>query len=104
MATRDINTVILSGTAFSAPTMISLKNNVKLCIFTLRTVEKFVRGSGETAQHDNFLVVETLGKTAERCMQDVKTGGRYFINGYLRVDDLHGVERVRIRAVRIEEE
>lgn len=101
---RDVNIVVASGTAHSTPSMVSLKNNKTLCVFTLKTVEKYKLGSGAQAQHENFIRVETLGRAADKCLQEVKLGCRYLVQGYLRVDDLHGVERVRIRAYNIQDE
>lgn len=101
---RDVNIVVATGVADSAPSMVPIKNNKKLCVFTLKTVEKYLLSSGAPAYHENYLTVEALGKTAERCLQEVREGGRYIVQGYLRVDDLHGVERTRIRAYNIQDE
>lgn len=101
---KDVNIVVVTGIAHSAPSQVSLKNNKKLCVFTLKVVEKYQLSSGASAQHENYLTVETLGKAAERCMLEVKPGNRYQVQGYLRVDDLHGVERTRIRAYNIQDE
>ena len=101
---RDVNEVLLTGVAHSTPSMVLLKNNTKLCVFTLKTVERYSRASGVDSQHDNYITIEALGKTAERCMTDVKPGNRFMVKGYLRVDDIHGIERTRIRAYSVQDE
>lgn len=101
---RDTNVVVLSGTADSKPSSITLKNNKKLSIFTLLTVEKYMMSDGTVGYHDNFVEIEALGRVAEKCQTEVKPGRRYHISGYLRVDDINGVDKVRVRAYNIQEE
>ena len=101
---RDINIAILSGTVDNNPTVVTTRNNKKICLFDILTVEKYRLADGRDAQHDNFLTIEALGKNVDKCMNEVRKGGRYIIHGYLRVDDVSGVEKVRVRAYYIEKE
>jgi primosomal replication protein N len=75
-----------------------------ICLFSIKNVEKYKLADGRAAQHDNTLVVEVLGRNAQRCLEEVKIGERYQVNGYVRVDDANGTERVRIRAYHVEKE
>lgn len=101
---RDINMAIISGTIDNNPTVVTTRNNKKICLFDLKTVEKYVLANGSPAQHDNFLTIEALGKNVDKCMNEVRRGDRFIIHGYLRVDDVSGVEKVRVRAYYIEKE
>lgn len=101
---RDTNIAILSGTVDNNPTVVTTRNNKKICLFDIKVVEKYVLADGRPAQHDNFLTIEALGKNVDKCMRDVHRGDRFIIHGYLRVDDVGGVEKVRVRAYYIEKE
>jgi len=100
---RDTNHVLISGTAHSNPNAVPIKNNKQLCLFTLVTDEEiFTRG--KNAKHSNFLTIEVLGRNVDKCLEMVRKGERYFISGYLRTDDLDGIERTRIRAYNIQKD
>lgn len=101
---RDINLVIISGTIDNNPTVVTTRNNKQICLFDIKVVEKYRLGDGRPAHHDNFVTVEALGRNVDKCMQDVKRGDRFIIHGYLRVGDVNGVEKVRVRAYYIERE
>lgn len=100
---RDVNSVVLTGTVVSSPTLLSMKNNRKMLLFTFRVSEHFVRADGEPATHENHVAVEALGKSAERYHQLLRKGDRYKLSGYLRVDEIDGIERTRVRCFQIEE-
>lgn len=100
---RDTNHVLISGSAYSNPTIVPIKNNKRLCLFTLITNEEIVT-RGRSGHHSNFLTIEVLGKNIDRCMEIVRKGERYFISGYLRTDDMDGVERTRIRAYNLQKD
>lgn len=101
---RDINHVILTGIVDSAPRLLPLKNGRTFCQFVLLNVERYELADGSPATHENYFSVEVFGKGAERTMQDVRQGARYVISGYLRVDDIEGIERTRVRAFKIQSE
>jgi len=101
---RDVNIVAISGTVSNTPTVVTTRNNKRICLFDLKVVEKYHLADGRPAQHDNFLTIEALGKNVDKCLKDVHKGERFIINGYLRVDDVSGVEKVRVRAYYIEKE
>lgn len=101
---RDLNIAILSGVVSNNPTVITTKNNKRICLFDLKTVEKYVLADGRPAQHENFLTIEALGKNVDKCMKEVMRGDRYIVHGYLRVDDVSGIEKVRVRAYYVERE
>lgn len=102
--TRDFNHVILTGEAMTAPKQVLLRSGKPIALFTLKNLEKFVLGSGKMATHENFLSIEVFGRNVERTLVDVRQGDRYVITGYLRVDEVDGIEKVRVRAFNIQEE
>lgn len=99
---RDVNHVMLVGEVCSTPTVTTLKNGKRICLFSLKLVEKFTLASGQAASHDNVVLVEVLGPKADRCLSDIFRGHRYHVTGYLRVDDIDGMERTRIRAFNVQ--
>lgn len=101
---KDINVAIISGTVDNTPTVVTTRNNKRICLFNLRLIERYHLANGQPAQHVNFLTIEALGKNVDKCLQEVRLGERYQIHGYLRVDDVNGIEKVRIRAFHIERE
>lgn len=101
---RDINQVILTGLVCRAPERVQLKSGKEICIFLLKNTEKYELANGSPAEHPNFLSIEVFGKQVERTLRDVKQGERYVINGYLRVDEISGVEKVRVRAFNIQKD
>lgn len=101
---RDINQVILTGVVCRAPNTIQLKSGKQICIFSLKNIEKYELANGQPASHDNFLSVEVFGKNVDRTMRDVRMGERYVINGYLRVDEIDGIEKIRVRAFNIQKD
>lgn len=101
---RDVNVTIVSGVVDNTPSVVLTRNNKQICLFNIKLVEKYHLADGRPAQHVNFLTIEALGKNVDKCLRDVHQGQRYQITGYLRVDDVNGVEKVRIRAYHIERE
>ncbi len=100
---RDTNHVLVSGTAYNDPNVIPLKNNKRLCLFTLITNEE-IFSRGRESRHQNFLQIEVLGKNIDKCLEMVRKGERFFVSGYLRTDDLDGVERTRVRAYNVQKD
>ena len=100
---RDFNFTFLTGTVISTPSWIPLSNNKRALIFTISNKEHYRLADGRSATHDNKITVEVLGKNAEKYFDEVKNGGCYQIVGYLRVDEIKGVEKTRVRAFRIED-
>jgi len=99
---RDVNLSVLTGTVISTPTLIPIRGNKHMLLFTVSTVEKFVNAAGVQSQHDNEIPVEVLGRNAESFHKTVLRGERYLLTGYLRVDDLNGVERMRVRLLSLQ--
>lgn len=102
MRQRDINVVILTGTVESTPTFVTVKNNKRILLFTLKNCEDFELFDGSPAVHANYFTVEVLGKNADRYVQILRIGTKCQISGYLRADELNGSDKVRVRAFRIE--
>ena len=101
---KDINHVMLSGTVSTTPTLVGIKHNKKMCVFTFLNTETFLTGGGQKQEHHNLITVEVLGRNAMKYYETLRKGGHYLITGYVRVDDISGVERARIRAFNIQEE
>ena len=98
----DINVIILSGTIVSQPSWFPLSNKRAL-VFTLKNQEVYRLADGRIAKHSNHISVEILGKIAERYAEELRQGQKYLVTGYLRVDEIKGEDRTRIRAFRVEE-
>lgn len=101
---RDTNIAIISGIVENNPNVVTTRNNKRICLFNVRNIEKYRLADGRPAQHTNFLTIEALGRNVDKCMSDIQAGERVQIHGYLRVDDVNGVEKVRIRAYHIEKD
>jgi single-stranded DNA-binding protein len=101
---KDINITVLSGSVATTPSTVLTRNNKKICLFNLKNVERYQLADGRPAQHDNYLTIEVLGRNVDKIMAETRQGDRLVIHGYLRVDDINGVERVRIRAFHIEKD
>lgn len=98
----DDNFTYHSGVVHSSPSWVSLANNKRALIFTLKNVERFFSGENRPAEHDNYFQVEVLGKNAEKYERDLKIGLHIRVKGYLRDDELAGGRKTRIRAFTIE--
>jgi single-stranded DNA-binding protein len=101
---RDINEVILTGTVCTEPTPLTFSNGTRICIFSLRVIEKYVLASRKPAQHINDIKIEVLGPKADQTASEVRIGDRYIVKGYLRVDEIDGKREMRVRAFRVEAE
>jgi single-stranded DNA-binding protein len=101
---RDINHILLSGEVYSTPTVVPLKNNKRMCIFTLQNNETYETHDGQKRLHKNFLTIEILGKNVDKAIRDLVKGDRVHVTGYVRNDELDGVERSRIRAFNFQKE
>lgn len=99
----DVNIVIITGTLVTHPSWFPLANNKRALIFTIRNQEHFKLSDGRMAHHNNHINIEVLGKNAERCFEELKPQLKYQITGYLRVDEINGLEKLRVRAFRVEE-
>ena len=99
---RDINFTIHTGELTSEPKIHVLKNSKKILTFTLRVTEKFELADGSPGAHTNFFTFEALGRHADTYFRELVIGRRYQINGYLRHDNIGGVDKVRIRCFNIQ--
>lgn len=99
----DLNHCTVGGEIVSNPTAVTIKNGKQMCLFTLKTQEKF-ESNGKKSTHDNFFTIEILGKNSDRALESLNRGDRCIISGYLRCDDLDGVEKVRVRAFTFQKE
>jgi single-stranded DNA-binding protein len=98
---RDSNDWKGSGVVVDEPRMITLKNGQKLLSFTFLVVEHFILHGGAPGRHENYFTVEALGRQAETYYKELVVGDRYQVKGYLRADNMNGVEKIRIRAFTI---
>lgn len=98
---RDSNDWKGSGIVVDEPKMMTLKNGQKLLSFTFLVIEHFTLANGTPGRHENYLTVEALGRQAESYYKDLVVGDRYQIKGYLRADNLNGVDKVRVRCFTI---
>jgi single-stranded DNA-binding protein len=101
---RDINVIIISGIVDTAPSVITTRNNSRICLFNLLNIERYRLFDGKPAQHDNYLTIEVLGKNVDKVLTGIKQGDRVTINGYLRVDEVNGVEHTKVRMFHIEKD
>jgi len=101
---KDINHILISGEVFSTPSVVPLKNNKRMCIFTLQNNETYETHDGQKRLHKNFLTIEILGKNVDKAVADLAKGDRVHITGYVRNDELDGIERSRIRAFNFQKE
>lgn len=99
----DINSFTATGIIVSEPTLLPLKNDKHLLVFRIRCTEEFKRPNGDAAYHENFFTIEVMGKNAYKYKDILKRGLRYAFYGYLRSDELDGVERTRARCYQIAE-
>ena len=99
----DINVTILSGIIVTTPSWFPLLNNKRALVFTIKNQEVYRLSDGRVAKHANHVTVEILGKLAERYFEELQYGKQYVVTGYLRVDEIKGADRTRIRAFRVDE-
>jgi single-stranded DNA-binding protein len=104
IVSKDINIVVLSGTIVDTPHVILTRNQKRIGLFNLESVERYRLSTGQPAQHQNFLTVEVLGKNVDKISHDFQKGDRVQIHGYLRADEINGAGKVRIRAYHIEKD
>lgn len=102
MQRRDVNVVTLTGMVESNPTFVTVKNNKRILLFTLKVCEHFELFDGRPATHSNYFTVEVLGRNAEEYHRMLRIGDEINFSGYLRADDLNGPDKVRIRTYKIE--
>ena len=100
---RDINFTILTGVIATNPSWVPLANNKRALVFTLDNKESYRFADGRSASHTNMIVIEVLGKNAEKYFSEFTIHQRCQVAGYIRVDEMNGEDRVRIRAFRIED-
>jgi single-stranded DNA-binding protein len=93
----DINKVWLTGQATSAPVLSKISSQTDKAVFTLSSRETFHNKSGDLNFHKNEIEIECLGKAASRIASLVKRGGRYTVEGYLRIDKVGNRSRVVVR-------
>lgn len=97
----DVNSFTATGVIVTQPSLVTIKNNKQILVFRIRCVEEFLRPTGESAQHDNFITIEILGKNAYKYENTLKKGTRYSFYGYIRTDELDGVEKTRARCYQV---
>lgn len=97
----DINKVWISGRAISRPVYTKLPPRTPLTTFDFLVQERFIDNNNQVQFKPNVVRVESLGRAAELARDRVSEGGRYQIEGYLRVDD--GQVRIRTFAIVKEE-
>jgi len=83
----DLNKIALSGLAVSDPVLTKLNGKTSLAAFSLQVNEQFVDNSGMKRVRPNIIRVEGLGRSAEAIMEKIKSGLRYYTDGYIREDD-----------------
>lgn len=99
----DINFTFLTGTVVTNPSWVPLAHNKRALVFTIRNNESFRLADGRSATHVNNIVIEVLGKNAEKYYYEIALHKKIQIVGYLRVDEMKGADRTRVRAFRVED-
>ena len=100
---RDVNFTLLTGTIISIPSWVPLSNNKKALVFTLQNNEVYELADGRKASHQNRVTVEVLGRNADKYFAELTINQRCQVVGYLRVDEMKGQDKLRVRAFRIED-
>jgi len=99
---RDVNLAVLTGTVVSTPSLVPIRGNKQMLLFTLSNTEKFINAAGAQSQHVNEIPVEVLGRNALALHSSVKRGDKCMLTGYLRVDDIHGETKMRLRVLSLQ--
>lgn len=99
----DINFTFLTGTVISVPSWVPLAHNKRALVFTIRNNENFKLADGRSATHVNNIVVEVLGRNADKYFSEIVINKKVQVVGYIRVDEMKGSDRTRVRAFRIED-
>ena len=97
----DMNKVWLTGLAVTQPILSKLPNQTPLTVFTLQVNEKYQSRAGHPQIRANLIRIECLGRTATIVAEEVRSGLRYVVDGYVRQDQLAEGEDVRIRAWKV---
>lgn len=100
----DVNKTTHTGTAISNPSFTYLSNKTPMAIFTLRVRETWVNRAGVKQARNNDFKFEALSRNAHWVKDHVKIGHRYYIDGYARIDPIHGEEDQKFRILHIIEE
>ena len=100
---RDVNFTFLTGTIISTPSWVPLTNNKRALVFTIQNNEVYVLADGRKSSHPNRIVVEVLGRNADKYFDELSLNQRCQVVGYLRVDEMKGQDKLRVRAFRIED-
>lgn len=100
----DVNKTTHTGTAITNPSFTYLSNKTPMAIFTLKVKETWVNKAGLKQSRDNILKFEALSRNAYWVKENVKIGGRYYIDGYARSDSINGVEDQKFRILHIIED
>jgi single-stranded DNA-binding protein len=101
---RDVNQSILTGRVSTKPTLVNLRSGKKICLFTLLCLEHYEYASGAPGSHENYITIEVVGQKACDIPTQLSIGDPCLITGYLRVDDINGVEKIRVRALNIQKD
>ena len=100
----DLNRVWISGTVVSDPVYSALSSGTESCVFTLQVNEQFKDRDGSLRVKSNAVRVECLGHQARKAKELVRTGRRYFVDGYLRIDTGERGEFFRVRSYKIQKD
>jgi len=97
---RHVNKITLEGVVLTEPKIKPLSSGTKSVVFKICSYETFLT-RGKQNYHTNEFIVEALGSTADRIYRQVRKGGRYMFDGYLRSDKYEKGgkkgQRIRIR-------
>lgn len=93
----DINKLWLSGTVVSNPTLERYGKSTPVSKFILKVKEKFNNKRGKDQFHENFFIIESLGRSTEKVMDTVKKGSRQMVDGYMRHDKKGNIDSIRAR-------
>jgi len=82
---KHVNKITLEGVVLTDPKLKPLSSGTKSVVFKICSYETFMT-KGKQNYHANEFIVEALGSAAERVYRQVRKGGRYMFDGYLRSD------------------
>lgn len=75
------------------PRQSQLPSGTVIVTFVLKVRETFLDREGNDCERDSYLIIENLGKTADRALSMARDGQRIVIDGYVRSES----KKIRIR-------
>lgn len=102
MKPPSINRLWLQGEVSSHPVTKPMNARLSITTFELSMVESWVDGdTGETKERHNRIMVEVLGRDAQRVAKEARLGAWVSLEGYLRSEVFKGENVIKVRTLSI---